>query len=91
MTTRRQFLKGSVAAAVAASLPAAGDGVELYSATHPVWKDAVPHAPALLPVTGDSDTGMYRPSSDQLELVAGGLRQLKEEVAAKVFKEAFNE
>jgi hypothetical protein len=32
---RRQFIKGAVAAAVAASFPG-GDGVVLYSATHPM-------------------------------------------------------
>ena len=35
MTTRRQFIRGAVAAAVAASLPG-GDGVALYSAKHPL-------------------------------------------------------
>lgn len=36
MTTRRQFIRGAVAAAVAASLPG-GDGVALYSAKHPQY------------------------------------------------------
>ncbi len=93
MTTRRQFLRGAVSAAVAASLPASGDGVELYSATHPT--------PAILPFTGDTDTGIFSPSSDHLRLVAGGvseanieklcismartIHQTKEMVAANVF------
>jgi hypothetical protein len=37
MTTRRKFIQGAVSAAVAAALPG-GDGVALYSTSHPeVW------------------------------------------------------
>ena len=35
MTSRRSFIKGAVAVAVAAAIPG-GDGVELYSISHPV-------------------------------------------------------
>lgn len=41
MTTRRQFIKGAVAAAVAASLPG-GDGVALQSMAHPSFYGATP-------------------------------------------------
>lgn len=70
---RRAFIKGAVAVAVSASLPG-GDGVALYSAKHPVWKDAVPHAPALLPMVGDADTGIFSSGADKLELVVNGQR-----------------
>ncbi len=43
MTTRRQFIKGAVAAAVAASLPVpVGDGVALQSMAHPSFYGATP-------------------------------------------------
>jgi hypothetical protein len=48
MTTRRQFLRGAVAAAVAASLPGS-DGVVLQSMAHPT----------ILPLINDPNTGIY--------------------------------
>lgn len=92
MTTRRQFLKGTVSAAVAASLPASGDGVTLYSAKHP--------APALLPMTGDADTGIAALNEDSLSFVVDGhkmatalarsMDQTRERVAADVMEKAFH-
>jgi len=77
MTTRRQFLRGAVSAAVAASLPASGDGVALYSATHPSLKyiEQGP-APVFLPFVTDNDTGMFRTGADTLKLVVGGIERL---------------
>ncbi len=89
-TTRRQFLRGAVSAAVAASLPG-GDGVALYSATHPQlsanewqplgYKDLSP-APVFLPFTSDRDTGMFRSGNDTLSFVTQGTRihQMLEEL-----------
>lgn len=42
MTTRRKFIKGALAAAVAASLPG-GDGVALQSMAHPTILPLGPH------------------------------------------------
>jgi len=87
MTTRRQFLRGAVSAAVAASLPAS-DGVELNSIAHP-WDInlnpmdnecnplnyiAQPPVPKFI-FTNDANTGFYR-AKDQLKLVAGGIQRL---------------
>jgi hypothetical protein len=86
---RRTFIKGAVAAAVATSLPG-GDGVALQSATHP--------APALLPMFGDADTGIFSPSSDHLSLVTGeryakalaqSMKQTREQVTANVLNKVF--
>lgn len=89
MTTRRQFLRGSVAAAVAASLPAAaGDGVELTSIAHPALKciEQGPR-PVFLPFVTDNDTGMYRTGADTLELVAGGVKKITMGEMKKFFTE----
>lgn len=91
MTTRRQFLRGTVSAAVAASLPG-GDGVALESAKHP--------APALLPMVGDADTGMFSPSGDTLSFVVDGVERARslarsmsgtrERIAADVMNRVFD-
>ena len=98
MTTRRQFLRGAVSAAVAASLPAS-DGVELTSIAHPLIHTGNP-APALLPMVTDLDTGMFSPSADKLSLVTGGryagalsksMMETMEQVSAKVYsRKVFN-
>jgi len=94
MTTRRQFLRGAVSVAVAASIPG-GDGVALYSAKHPI--------PALLPMVGDADTGIFSPNADSIsfhpiphemsermvEALCKSLMETKEIVGANVFNRAF--
>ncbi len=87
---RRSFIKGAVAVAVSASLPG-GDGVELYSIAHP--------SPALLPIVGDADTGIFSSGGDKLELVVNGQRmanalaksvmQTRDAVAKRVLSKAF--
>ena len=85
-TTRRQFLRGAVSAAVAASLPG-GDGVALYSAKHPYFPTANSDInplkyieqgprPVFLPFVTDNDTGMFRTGADTLKLVVGGIERL---------------
>ncbi len=69
---RRQFLKGALGTAASVLVPG-GDGVELTSAAHPLIHTGNP-APALLPMVGDADTGIYAAGGDQLNLVAGGQR-----------------
>ncbi len=85
MTTRRKFIQGAVSAAVAAALPG-GDGVALYSATHPSFPTAnsdinplkyMEQGPAPKFIfNSDPNTGFYGVSGDHLRLVVGGVRRL---------------
>lgn len=88
MTTRRKFLQGAVAAAVAASLPG-GDGVALYSAKHP--------SPAILPLVNDPNTGIYTYRTYEFATegtrmhmaLARSMMQTREVVARNVLSKAF--
>lgn len=86
---RRQFIKGAVAAAVAASIPG-GDGVELYSMAHPVHPDVWTYKD--LKFTTEYTYETYDFATDGTRLAAAlarSMRQTREVVAANVFNNAF--
>lgn len=83
---RRTFIKGAVAAAVAASIPG-GDGVELYSIAHPIHPDVVKYTYETYAITN-------RPvemGARYAAALARSMTQTKEIVAANVFNKAFGE
>ncbi len=102
---RRQFLKGALgmAATTVAPVPACdfcggvlGDHYTWCNDVNPLrWPpDFEQEIPALVPkfqFSNDPDTGIYSAGADQLNLVAGGVRQLVDRTAAKVFDRAFAE
>ena len=86
MTTRRKFIKGAVAAAVAASLPG-GDGVELYSAKHPYLS-----ANEWQPMGYTYKTYDFATHGTRLhEALARSMMQTREAVAKRVLGKAFPE
>jgi hypothetical protein len=79
---RRKFIKGTVAAAVAAAIPV-GDGVELYSIAHPeytykTYKITTEHMPR------DLGCQMAR-------ALARSMMQTREIVGANVLNKAFGD
>ena len=81
---RRKFIKGAVAAAVAAAIPV-GDGVELYSIAHPEYTYKTYKTDVLYkatPVPRDLGCQMAR-------ALARSMMQTREVVAANVFDKAF--
>ncbi len=85
-TTRRQFLRGAVSAAVAASLPG-GDGVELYSMAHPQLS-----ANEWQPMGYSYRTYEFATEGTRLhEALARSMMQTKEIVAKNVLERMFPE
>lgn len=81
---RRKFIKGAVAAAVAAAIPV-GDGVELYSIAHPEYTYKTFKTDVLYkatPVPRDLGCQMAR-------ALARSMMQTKEQVTANVLNRAF--
>ncbi len=88
MTTRRQFLRGAVSAAVAASLPG-GDGVELYCARHPGWGTANSD---INPLKYTYKTYDFATEGTRMhEALARSMMQTKEIVAKNVLDRMFPE
>lgn len=90
---RRQFIKGAVSVAVAASLPG-GDGVELYSIAHPVHPDVLTWRDIKLTTeyTYETFAVANRPvemGQRYAKALARSMMQTKEIVAANVFDRAF--
>lgn len=88
MTTRRQFIRGAVSAAVAASLPG-GDGVELYSTTHPGWGTANSDINAVKYTY--KTYGFATEGTRMHEALARSMMQTKEIVAKNVLERMFPE
>lgn len=76
---RRSFIKGTVAAAVAAALPG-GDGVALYSAAHPVYTHKT-YATSTVP----RDLGCQ-----MARALAKSMMQTREVTGANVLNKAFS-
>jgi hypothetical protein len=77
---RRKFIKGAVAAAVAAAIPV-GDGVELYSIAHPEYTYKTYKT-----ATVSRDLGCQMASA-----LARSMMQTKEQVTANVLNRAFGD
>lgn len=78
---RRKFIKGTVAAAVAAAIPV-GDGVELYSIAHPVHKETLKFPRQEL------ENSLVTPEElgrRMAEALAKSMSQTREQVATRVF------
>ena len=89
MTTRRQFIKGAVAAAVAASLPG-GDGVALDSMAHP--RNQLQTAADLCEASlEDMIVELNRDGRAVAYRLAWSMKQTKERVVANVLNKAFIE
>lgn len=86
MTTRRKFIKGAIATAVAASLPG-GDGVALYSSAHPQLS-----ANEWQPMGYTYKTYDFATEGTRLhEALARSMMQTKEIVAKNVLEKMFPE
>lgn len=93
---RRQFIKGAVSAAVAASIPG-GDGVELYSISHPVHPDVLTYRDIKFTTEYTYETYDFATHGTRMaQALAHSMMQTakeniltKEIVAANVFNKAF--
>ena len=85
---RRQFIKGAVAVAVAASIPG-GDGVELNSMAHPYTHKTYETA-QYFTLDGRALTTEYVEIGAKMHrALARSMMQTREIVAANVFNKAF--
>lgn len=84
---RRTFIQGAVAAAVSAAIPGTGDGVSLFSATHPAYTYKTYETAEYF---GPSIVSMMEPAQRMANALARSMMQTREQVMANVLNRAFD-